>query len=192
MADYESDKLSLFGSHFSLRGILVRDWPYFVMLALALYGVAYTNFARHAMTSYWIVLAPIFGLICVAARWQAIEGNQAHLRLIGTQALHWAAVVFAMYLVFVGDVKHMMSDDATSLMVLTVLALGTFTAGIHIAAWRLSLVGSVLGIGVPAIAWFEERTLFVLLLALVLVAAVAAFVMLDHRLGRKGEKPSSF
>jgi hypothetical protein len=96
------------------------------MLVLALFGVAYTNFARQAMTGYWMGLAPVF--ICVILRWQGTEGSQAHVRLIATQALHWTAVVSAMYLVFVADVKQMMSEIASSLMVLIVLALGTFTA----------------------------------------------------------------
>jgi hypothetical protein len=39
---------------------------------------------------------------------------------------------------------------------LTVLALGTFTAGIHIASWCICLVGVVLALGVPAIAWLEQ------------------------------------
>jgi hypothetical protein len=181
MVDFETEEPGPTGSRFSPLGILIRDWPYFVMLLLALFGVAYTNFARQAMTSYWIALAPLFGLICVAARWRAVEGSQSHMRLIGTQVIHWAAVVFAMYLVFVADVKQMMSDFASSLMVLTVLALGTFTAGVHIAAWRVCLVGIVLGLGVPAIAWFEERTFLVLLLTLVLFAAVVVFFVLDHR-----------
>jgi hypothetical protein len=53
---------------------------------------------------------------------------------------------------------------------LTLLALGTFTAGIHITAWRICLVGIVLGIGVPAIAWLEQSALLLLLVAVVLVA----------------------
>jgi hypothetical protein len=73
------------------------------------------------MTSYWMGLAPVFGLICVILRWQDTEGGQSHARLIATQAL---AVVFAMYLVFVADVKQMMSEIASTLMVLIVLALG--------------------------------------------------------------------
>lgn len=181
MADYESGEPSPTGRRFSLLGIVLRDWPYFVMLVLALFGVAYTNFARTAMTGYWIALAPLFGLICVAARWRDLKDNQSHVRLVGTQALHWAAVVFAMYLVFVSDVKQMMSDFASSLMVLTVLALGTFTAGIHINAWRVCLVGLILGLGVPAIAWFEERTFLLLLLTLLLLAAGAAVYVLDRR-----------
>jgi hypothetical protein len=133
------------------------------------------------MTSYWMGIAPVFGLICVILRWQDTEGGQSHARLIATQALHWTAVVFAMYLVFVADVKQMMSEIASSLMVLIVLALGTFTAGIHIAAWRVCVVGVVLSIGVPVIAWFEESALLVLLLTFLLFAVVVALFVLDHR-----------
>ena len=183
MADYEFElgEQSPNGSHFSLRGVLLRDWPYIAMLVLALFGVAYTNFARQAMTGYWMGLAPVFGLICVILRWQGAEGSQAHVRLIVTQALHWTAVVFAMYLVFVADVKQMMSEIASSLMVLIVLALGTFTAGIHIAAWRVCVIGIVLSVGVPVIAWFEESALLVLLLTFVLFAVIVLFFVLDRR-----------
>jgi hypothetical protein len=185
MADSEAD--SEFGeqsstkSRFSLGNILRRDWPYFAMLALAIFGVAYTNFARQAMTGYWMGLAPVFGLICVILRWQGTEGSQAHMRLIATQALHWTAVLFAMYLVFVADVKQMMSEIASSLMVLTLLALGTFTAGVHIVSWRLCAVGIVLSLGVPVIAWFEESAVLVLLLIFMMLAVIVVFFVLDHR-----------
>ena len=135
--EYDFDESTRSEKHFSLRSIVARDWPYVLMLVLAIFGVAYTNFARQAMTGYWIILAPVFGLICVAARWRQHESSRSQVKLIVTQALHWTAVVFAMYLVFVADVKQMMSDFASSLMVLTVLALGTFTAGIHVGAWRI-------------------------------------------------------
>ena len=186
MADYDKGKDNAHGSGFSLRWMLWREWPYFVMLVLALFGVAYTNFARQAMTGYWIILAPVFGLICVAARRRAFDNSQGHLRLIGSQALHWTAVLFAMYLVFIADVSQMMSDFVSSLMVLTVLALGTFTAGIQMAAWRLCLVGTVLALGVPAIAWLEERTLLFLLVISLVLSAVVVFIVLEHRRGARG------
>ncbi|HUZ92150.1 MAG TPA: hypothetical protein VMU78_09660 [Methylocella sp.] len=188
MADYEFGEQSPNPSRYSLRAILMRDWPYIAMLGLALFGVAYTNFARQAMTGYWMGLAPVFGLICVILRWQDKGSSQSHARVIVTQALHWAAVVFAMYLVFVADVRQMMSEIATSLMVLTVLALGTFTAGIHIAAWRVCAVGIVLGLGVPVIAWFEERTILVLLLTFMLLGIIAAFFVVGQR--RSGKEAS--
>lgn len=151
------------------------------MLALAVCGVAYTAAARHAMTTYWIVLAPIFGMICVVARWRDVQGSKLHWQLIQTQAFHWIAVILAMYLVFAGDVKRMMSTDASAVMVLTVLALGTFTAGVHVAAWRICMVGIVLGLGVLAIGWLEESTLLLVLVALVLIVMAVLLFMRSRR-----------
>ena len=64
---------------------------------------------------------------------------------------------------------------------LTLLALGTFTAGIHVAAWRICFVGVVLALAVPAIAWLEQATLLLLLIAIVLVAIVVSYVMHNRR-----------
>ena len=104
-----------------------------------------------------------------------------HWHLIWTQALHWIAVILAMYLVLLVNVKQMMNADASALVVLTLLALGTFTAGIHVAAWRICLVGVVLGLAVPAIAWLEQATLLLLLIATVLVAIAVLYVMHNRR-----------
>jgi len=180
MVDYESDDDGPKASRVSLRAFLVRDWPYLAMLALALFGVAYTSVARQAMTNYWIFLAPFYGVICVITRWRNVESTETHWHLIQTEALHWVAVLGAMSIVFVADVKQMMNSDASALMVLTLLALGTFTAGVHVAAWRICLVGVVLALAVPAIAWLEQATLLLLLIATVLVAIAVLYVM-HHR-----------
>ena len=180
MVDYESDDDGPKASRFSLRAFLIRDWPYLAMLALALFGVAYTSVARQAMTNYWIVLAPFYGVICVVTRWRNVEGTAPHWRLIQTEALHWVAVIFAMSVVFVADVKQMMNSDASALVLLTLLALGTFTAGVHVAAWRICLVGVVLALAVPAIAWLEQATLLLLLIATVLLSIAVLYVM-HHR-----------
>src|SRR5215510_6758842 len=100
---------------------------------------------------------------------------EQRLHLIWTQALHRGAVLVAMHLMFVVDVSRMMNADARALAALTVLALGTFTAGVHIAAWRICLVGAVLALGVPAIAWLEQSALLLLLAAVVVLAAIAPF-----------------
>lgn len=166
----------------SVRSFLRRDWPYILMLVLALLGVALTSVYQGMMTLYWVVCVPLFGIITVASRWPEIDDREAHWRLIRTQALHWATITFAAYLVFVADVPKMMNADASGLMVLTVLALGTTTAGIHARAWRIGLIGAILGSAVPAIAWLEQSTLFLLLVAVAL-ASFAALVFLRNPTG---------
>lgn len=168
MVDYEAEERIVPQRRSKFISFLIRDWPYLLMVALALMGAAYTAITPSASTAYWMTLAPLFGVITVAAHWREVEGPEAHWQLIRTQVLHWVAVMFAMYLVFIADVQHMMSSIASSLMVLAVLALGTFTAGIHSSNWRIGLVGVLLGFGVPAIAWLARSTLLILLVAVVL------------------------
>jgi hypothetical protein len=164
------------------------------MLTLALFGAAFTSADRPAMMLYWMVLGPSFGIICVVAHWRDYEDPEAHWQLARKQALHWTAVMFTMYLVFEANVKQMMNADASALMVLALLALGTFTAGIQINSWRICLVGLVLGLGVPAVAWLEQSTLLLLLVAVVLVTF--GVLLFSHYLGAHADitnkaKPNS-
>jgi len=180
MTDAQPDSPHSEASRFSLRAFLLREWPYLLVVVLALFGVAYTSFSRSPMTVYWIVLAPLIGLICVFTRWHEAATKDQRTRLIVTQALHWAAVLLAMHLMFVADVRQMMNTDATALTILTLLALGTFTAGVHTESWRICLVGVILAGGVPAIAWLEQSALFILLIVIVLIAIVAPFLLRDR------------
>jgi hypothetical protein len=149
------------------------------MLILSLFGVAYSSVSKAPMAIYWIALAPIMGVICVITRWKDAGSHEQRLHLIWTQALHWGAVLVAMRLMYVGNVIRIMNADASALAALTVLALGTFTAGVHISAWRICLVGILLALGVPAIAWLEQSTLLLLLVAVGFAAAIAP--LLWHR-----------
>jgi hypothetical protein len=179
MTDPKLDDPPSDASRFNPRALLAREWPYLLVLVLALFGVAYTSFSQTPMTIYWIVLAPFIGVICVITRWRDVEGREQRLRLVWTQVLHWGAVLLAMHLMFVADVSRMMNADASALAALTVLALGTFTAGVHIAAWRICLVGIILAVGVPAIAWLEQSALLLLLAGVVLAAVIAPFFWRD-------------
>ena len=160
MVDPQPDNPAPDAWRFNTRTFLLKEWPYLLVLVLAVFGVAYSSFAKTPMTTYWVVLAPFIGLICVITRWRYAENREQRLHLIWTQALHWGSVLVAMRLMFVA---------------LTVLALGTFTAGVHIGAWRICLIGIVLALGVPAIAWLEQSALLLLLVAIVVVAAIAPF-----------------
>jgi hypothetical protein len=148
---------------------LAREWPYLVILVLSLFGVAYTSITRTPMTLYWFVLAPFIGIVCVVTRWPATQNRDERLHLVWSQALHWAAVLAAMNLLYIADVGQTMSTDSRALYVLTLLALGTFTAGVHIAAWRVCLVGIILALGVPAIAWLQQSALLIALVVTVVV-----------------------
>jgi hypothetical protein len=176
MADPEFHDREVKASRSKFRSFLMRDWPYLLMLILALVGVARTSVGPAAMLSYWVVLAPVFGIICVAVHWRDVEGQQEHWKLVRMQALHWTAVMSAMYLVLLASVRKIMNADADALAVLVVMALGTFTAGIQVEAWRICVVGLVLGLTIPAIAWLETSTVLILLVLAALLAFAALII----------------
>jgi hypothetical protein len=173
MSDPQPSSLRSALDYFKPRNFLRHEWPYLLVLALALFGIAYTSFARTPMTLYWIILGPLIGIICVVSRWHELTTRDERMRLVWTQVAHWAAVLVAIRLVFIADVERMMNSDASALAALTLLALGTVTAGIHISSWRICLVGVLLALGVPGVAWLEQSALLLMLIALVVVAIAA-------------------
>jgi hypothetical protein len=62
-------------------------------------------------------------------------------------------------------VQRNFSANATGLAIFTLLSLGTFTAGVHLLSWQVCLLGLIMALGVPAIAWVENSALFFLLIA---------------------------
>jgi len=116
------------------------------------------------------VLAPIFALLSLYARWREAGFADSPWRLLRMEAIHWLAVMVATYLVFIGSVRQMMNADASALMTLTILALGTFSAGLQIRSWRICVVGAALALGVPIIAWIDRATLILLLLVILFAA----------------------
>ncbi len=154
--------------------LLMRELPFVVVLVLTLFGVAYASFSRRSMVGYWEFLAPVIGLLCVVTAWPHAPDGAARLRLIWTQALHWLAFLVAMNILLLSGVASLLGADAVGLTILTLLALGTFVAGVHIQSWQICLLGMVMALGVPAIAWIERSALLVLLVVVALAAIGAA------------------
>ncbi|MGB7693449.1 MAG: hypothetical protein WBM12_11315 [Pseudolabrys sp.] len=139
------------------------------------------------MTGYWEFLVPVMGVVCIWSGWRYAHDKKAQLRLIWTQAAHWLAFFAAMTLLLLPSVQRMLNADASGLAILLLLALGTFVAGVHIPALEVCILGFVMALFVPAIAWIEEAALIVLLGVIVLLGAGAMFWWLGSN--RRGAGP---
>ncbi|MFZ0722040.1 MAG: hypothetical protein WB772_19395 [Xanthobacteraceae bacterium] len=153
----------------------IRELPFALVLILTTIGVAYTSFSKKPITGYWEILAPLIALVCVGAGWENANDNQKKIRLIVTQALHWIAFIVVMNMMLLASVQRDFSASATGLAIFTLLALGTFTAGVHVLSWQVCLLGLIMALGIPAIAWIENSALLLVLVAGVVVAIVAVF-----------------
>jgi hypothetical protein len=153
----------------------IRELPFALVLILTTIGVAYTSFSKKPITGYWEILAPLIALVCVGAGWDSADDNAKRLRLIGTQVLHWLAFVVVMNLMLLNTVQREFSSAAAGLAIFTLLALGTFTAGVHVLSWQVCLLGLIMALGIPAIAWIENSALLLVLVFGAIAGIVAVF-----------------
>jgi hypothetical protein len=148
---------------------LRRQLPFIAVLTLAVAGVAYANASRQPLVGYWEFLAFAIGVLCIFTEWPRLDEKQARVRLIWTQALHWAAVLITMNIMLLSNVQRLLPAPAMSLVLLSLLALGTFLAGLNLLSLQIGFLGLALVLAVPAIAWLKNTMLFFILGAVFLI-----------------------
>jgi len=184
MSEIEGERNDGTDSPLTRSGVLRFLWqqlPYIVALVLAIAGVAYTNASHQPLVRYWEFLALAIGVVCVFTKWPEIDGKQAQWRLIWTQALHWVAVLVAMNIMLVSGVQTLLPTPATSLVLLILLALGTFLAGVGLLSLQIGFLGLAMGLAVPAISWLQQSIIFFLLGAALLIGLGITFWLSQDR-----------
>ena len=127
-------------------------------------GVAYTSFSKQPITGYWEILAPMIALVCVGAVGRKRPIEPGGCGLIVTQVLHWLAFLLVMNMLLLTSVQRISPHRRPALAIFTLLALGTFTAGVQVLSWQVCLLGLIMALGIPAIAWIENSALLVVLI----------------------------
>jgi hypothetical protein len=159
-------------SHLATSHFLWQQLPYIIVLVLAITGVAYTNVSHQPLAGYWEFLALAIAVVCIVTKWPELDNRQDRIRLIWTQAVHWIAVLITMNVMLLSGVQQLLPTPATSLVLLALLALGCFLAGLSLLSPRLCFLGVAMIAAVPVISWLKRSILF-LLLAVVLVIGLA-------------------
>ncbi len=160
---------------------ILAEAPYLLMLIAGFAGVAYVGGAETPNLLYWQILAPVFGLLCIAAGWNAAAGRGLRMRLVWTQAAHWAAFLVAMLMLFLPAVRGVVNDNATEIGLLLLLGLGTLVAGIHAGSWRIIAVGAVLAASVPAVAVLQQSAMLIVGGGLLVVLVGVVFIVARAR-----------
>ena len=122
---------------------------------------------------YWEFLGLAIGVACIVIGWRKTEDKRARRQIVVTQCLHWTAFLIAMNILLLPSVNTFLNGPATGLALMLLLALGTFVAGVHVSA-EIAILGVVLALTVPAIAWLKQAALLLALAGLVVGALVVA------------------
>jgi hypothetical protein len=156
-------------------GSLLRNLPYVVVLALAIFGVAYSNFSGHPINGYWEFLAIAVGLLCIFLGWPSAPEPENRFRLIWTQVAHWVAVIVAMNLVLLQGFQQLMPVQAVGLLLMLLLGLGTFLAGISLLSLRICFLGLAMAMSIPAMTWLKQASLLLMLAGVAIAGLAVAF-----------------
>jgi hypothetical protein len=184
MAESKSSDIADERAQAPYTGFLRQNFPYLFVLLLAIFGVAYTNISQQHLVGYWEFLALAIGVVCVVTQWTSVDEGEGRRRLILTQALHWATFLITMNIVLLPGVQKLLPAPATSLVLLMLLALGTFLAGVNLWSLPISFLGLAMAIAVPAIAWLKQSALFLFLAAVLFIGL--GMVFWRHRRGAGG------
>ena len=152
-----------------------EQFPFIVALVLSIAGVAYTNASRQPLVGYWEFLALAIGVTGVISKWSQVHSREARWQLVWTQALHWIAVLVAMNIILLSGVSQFLATPAISLVLLTLLALGTFLAGVSLLSLQTAFLGLAMGAAVPMISWLKQSILLFLLAAVFLIGLGITF-----------------
>ena len=148
----------------SRTSLYLRELPFSAVLILTTIGVAYTSVSHTPIVRYWEILTPLIAFVCIGSGWEGAPDRGGRLKLIWMQVLHWFAFLVVMNLLLLPSVQKTFTANATGLAVFGLLALGTFTAGIQVLSWQVCLLGLIMALGIPAIAWIENSALLVVLI----------------------------
>ena len=124
---------------------------------------------------YWMAMIFVFGLAAMIAGWHNArrhydprgEGNEVK-ELFKTQSLHWLGSLVTVVCLFSFVEAGHMSQEATGLMVLLILALTTYLDGIRIG-WRFCLTGMYLATAAVAANFLENFMPWLFVLAVVII-----------------------
>jgi hypothetical protein len=132
---------------------------YFLWALIVLIGFALVDFRTDLVPRYWAVAAPAGFFISAYLGWRhAWRTGQASASDGQRHLLHWAAVLVAVGLAVLLGRNGAMPWETLHAMILLVLSLGYFTAGLHLDR-PLLWVGLLMGAGsiivtvVPLYAW---------------------------------------
>lgn len=154
------------------------------LMALAVIGVGITYVFPAKSYPYWLAMVPVFGIACTSIEWSRLRRqNLDTWKTVRDQLFHWLGVLISVYLVHMLLNIQQLTKQNAGLIVLLVLALGTFLAGIQLG-WRLFVLGAFLWI-ILVMAAYLQGSLWVMIL--IGVVMISLFIYFRSRNGKPPE-----
>jgi len=160
----------------TLKRYLVPDGIIMILLVLLdIVGIGLTDFAPLLSHWYWLAMIVITGIACLVIAWsRARKKGLSATTIVKKEVFIWLSILVAVNLVYFLFQSGRLDSENTGLVILLILALATFLAGLRLD-WRLCLLGILLG-GALILATYMEEFLWIVLLVVLAAAAGLYFL----------------
>ena len=160
----------------TLKRYLGPDGVIMIVLALlAIVGIGITDFSPQLSHWYWLAMVVVVGIACIVMEWSRARKKGLGVgAILKNEILIWLSVVLAVNLVYFLLHSGRLDSENTGLVILLILALATFLAGLRLG-WRLCILGALLG-GALIMATYLEEFLWIVLIVVLATAAAVYFM----------------
>ena len=153
-----------------LRRLTVYEYILLALMTLAVIGVGITYFLPAMSYRYWVAMVPVFGIACTSIEWSRLRRQKLDTwKTVRNQLYHWFGVLVSVYLVHTLLNIQQLTKQNAGLIVLLVLALGTFLAGIQLG-WRLFVLGAFLWVILVVAAYLQGSLWVMILIGMVMIS----------------------
>ena len=166
----------------------LEEYIFIGLIMLSLVGVFISDFSPIITFWFWLTMIPVFGATAILSAWShGLESNVSVTRLVLSQIVHWGGAVIALVTTYSLWATGRFTDEHTGYIILLLLALTTFTAGLHVG-WRFYVAGIFLFIGGIITTHVKE---YIWILLLVLMVPLAIFGIVWEKLRKKASPASN-
>jgi hypothetical protein len=150
------------------------------------FGMFLANYSVAKAEWYWSAMFPIFGLVCLGHQLIAGDtGAAVPWKIVVKQTLHWLGPIVAVRMVFLQHARGQMDAATVALMILLILSVTSFLAGLHFDRsfiWLsiLLLLVALIGTEIEAYIWL------IVAIGLIAVALVIFSALLMRRRNSAG------
>lgn len=143
----------------------------FLMLGLSFIGLIISDLRQNGAWNYWRVMVPVYAFLCIFLSWY-LRRKQKIIKptTILHELIQWLGLALSVYLVSIFVNIGLIGRFEAGLVVLTLLALTIFIAGIYVES-TFFLIGLLLGIFAAAAAVMAAY-LYTVMLPLTIVVAI--------------------
>lgn len=152
-------------------------FPFLILLALG--GVGYTDINPASSHLYWLSMVPVFAGSCLLLEWlQESNRGSPWSAVLRVQLMLWCSLLVGVLLVYMLLHSGRLDSENTGLIVLLLLAMTTFAAGLQLGPLVL-LLGAFLALSLVLAAYIESYAW------LIMLGAAVGMAVLFHLYSRR-------